>query len=326
MKNSFSFLLTTRVLWIPPVLISYLTFRSFLSFPQTLQHKDFSSGANCTVTHLRQQSTEDDLPSVTAIIPFDKWARRGAILQAIRSVVNQTYRGRVDTVVVDTSSDPGAKELDSINFGKPVHILHVQPLNGTWAGFPRNVGILHATSDYVAFLDSDDVWFPNKLEVQFEFMRVYNLFDFVTSETVYPVRCRLAINESAKTSIWTDWTLEEMLASPWGHGQVYREVLGNIRGRSNNFMVKDGASLPAIHDMEMIDWHNCATTSSVLVKRSLLTEKGLHFKNTMRHSEDWDLWKRIVRVGEVKMGYLSQPTIAMDYTCHGGAATNYAAR
>ena len=274
----------------------------------------------------QEHSHEEEFPSVTAIIPFHKWARRDAILQAITSVVQQTYRGRVETIVVDTSNDPHAYELDSVPFARPVHVLHTNPPPGTWAGYPRNIGIRNATTEYVAFLDSDDVWFPTKLDLQFQFMKLYNQYDFVASDSVSPLRCRLIYHPNG-SSTWTDWTIDELLVSPWTHAERFQKFMGKkpmTKLHHHHSPVLDGASLPAIFDSDLVEWHNVAATSSVMIRRSMLMDHqvGL-FNETRNHGEDYDLWKRIMRIKGMRMGFLSRPTIALDYACHGGAGTKY---
>ena len=256
----------------------------------------------------------DGWPSVAVIIPIHNWERRNALLQAIRSVVNQTYQGRLETIVVDTSMDPRANELDELRFPRPVHITHVKPPKGTWSGFPRNVGIRAAKNfEYVAFQDSDDVWFPNKLELQFQFMKFYNT-SFVTSDFVLPKRCRL--RPHIKGAIWKDWSLDEMLESPWGNGGEYR-----LQEKGNPLL--DWAYLPPLANLKLLEWGNFASTSSVVIRRSVLIDHALLFNETQPYAEDWDLWKRILGVSGMKMGYLSRPTFALDHYCHGGASTNY---
>ena len=260
-------------------------------------------------------------PSVAVIIPFNKWARRDALLQSIRSIVDQTYQGHLETIVVDTSMDPRAEELDKISFQRPVRIIHVQPPKDTWAGFPRNVGI-HAAKDfeYVAFQDSDDVWFRNKLELQFQFMNVFNSV-FSTSDFVLPKRCRQSRQNGA--TIWRDWSEEEMMASPIGNGGEYRTWIGSQQGS----LIKDGAYIPAMVDIRLMEFSNLASTSSVVIKRSVLIDNNLLFDEKISDGkEDWELWKRIMRVAKIEMGYLSRPTFALDRVCHGGLPTAYQKR
>jgi glycosyltransferase involved in cell wall biosynthesis len=85
------------------------------------------------------------------------------LLRAINSVLLQTYQEFEIIVVVDRP-DPGTvNALQSVDDSR-VHLTqHPYPLTAAGA---RNVGAAHATGDWVAFLDDDDEWLPNKLEKQ----------------------------------------------------------------------------------------------------------------------------------------------------------------
>jgi glycosyltransferase involved in cell wall biosynthesis len=95
---------------------------------------------------------------VSVIIPA--FNSRDYILEAIDSVRNQTLRAHEIIVVDDGSSDGSVELLRSIDDV----ILVAQSNNGPSSA--RNAGVRVATGELIAFLDSDDLWFPKKLEVQ----------------------------------------------------------------------------------------------------------------------------------------------------------------
>lgn len=82
------------------------------------------------------------------------------VLRAINSVLNQTYKAK-EIIVIDDGSTDGTETLfpmDGVTYHKVKH-----------SGFPgdiRNIGVEYSTGEYLAFLDSDDTWFENKLEKQ----------------------------------------------------------------------------------------------------------------------------------------------------------------
>lgn len=75
------------------------------------------------------------------------------IVDALRSVVAQTYQPHEIIVVDDVSSDDSVEKIQSC--GIKVKLLHTQRANGAGA---RNVGIRQVTGDWIAFLDADDIW------------------------------------------------------------------------------------------------------------------------------------------------------------------------
>jgi glycosyltransferase involved in cell wall biosynthesis len=83
------------------------------------------------------------------------------VRQAVESVLNQTYRDFEYIVVDDGSSDGTAEVLKS--FGDRIHYIRKENKGVASA---RNHGIRKSSGDYIAILDSDDAWMPNKLERQ----------------------------------------------------------------------------------------------------------------------------------------------------------------
>jgi glycosyltransferase involved in cell wall biosynthesis len=100
-----------------------------------------------------------DLPSVSVVIPT--YNRAGVICRAIASALIQLLAGDEIVVVDDGSKDRTHAIVAS--FGPQVKYV---PTTNGGAGRARNIGIDHARGDLVAFLDSDDEWFPGKLAVQ----------------------------------------------------------------------------------------------------------------------------------------------------------------
>lgn len=100
-------------------------------------------------------------PMISVIIPT--YNRVTVITRAIRSVQKQTYQDFEIIVVDDGSTDDTEKVIHSFNESRITYIKHERNLNGAVA---RNTGINVAKGRYIAFLDSDDEWLPEKLEKQ----------------------------------------------------------------------------------------------------------------------------------------------------------------
>lgn len=86
------------------------------------------------------------------------------IQEAITSVINQTFRDWELIVVDDGSSDDTCEKIKSIN-DKRIRLIELGKNSGLPA-VPRNVGIRAARGEFIAFLDGDDIWLPEKLEKQ----------------------------------------------------------------------------------------------------------------------------------------------------------------
>lgn len=105
-----------------------------------------------------------DHPLVSVIIPTHD--RLALLMEAIGSVRAQRY-APVELIVVDDGSTDGTWERLRAEPGlRPLRIDHTgRP------GAVRNAGVAVATGDYLAFLDSDDLWMPDKLALQMELLR-----------------------------------------------------------------------------------------------------------------------------------------------------------
>jgi GT2 family glycosyltransferase len=102
---------------------------------------------------------------VSVIIPTHDRLRM--LQDAIDSVLAQTYRD-FELIVVDDGSDDGTAEKIPARYGSAVRVL-AQARRGVAAA--RNLGVKCSRGTYLAFLDSDDMWRPRKLESQMGFMQ-----------------------------------------------------------------------------------------------------------------------------------------------------------
>ena len=123
---------------------------------------------NKLVTLLQVKSPENS--SVTAIIPAFRSEK--VVIRAIESVLSQS--SPVDEIiVVDDASDDGTAQVVrdfAINHSQIRLIVNNQNLG---PGQSRNVAWNLATSEYLAFLDADDTWHPQKIELQREWFRAH---------------------------------------------------------------------------------------------------------------------------------------------------------
>ncbi len=98
-------------------------------------------------------------PTVSVIIPTYNYG--SFIGEAIESVLAQTFPVS-EIVVVDDGSSDNTEEVVG-KFGNKVK--YIKQKNGG-VGLARNTGVKHSTGEFIAFLDADDIWLPQKLERQ----------------------------------------------------------------------------------------------------------------------------------------------------------------
>lgn len=96
-----------------------------------------------------------------------------SIERTVRSVAQQTFPPLEHIVVDDGSSDDTALIIERL--AREIPHLRVIRQKNLGAGAARNAGIAAASGTYIAFLDSDDLWLPAKLERQIAFMEAENI-------------------------------------------------------------------------------------------------------------------------------------------------------
>lgn len=105
----------------------------------------------------------NELPKVSVIIPF--YNGKQWLYEAIESVLTQTYPN-IEIILVNDGSKEDITELIEKYAGKIRYFY--QTNKGVAAA--RNWGMSQASGDFIAFLDSDDIWLPQKTEKQVRFM------------------------------------------------------------------------------------------------------------------------------------------------------------
>lgn len=100
---------------------------------------------------------------VSVIIPL--YNRQNTIVRAVESVLNQTYKNIEIIIVDDCSSDDGCKIIENkYKHNDSIHLIKLKKNSG--ACVARNVGIEAAKGKYIGFLDSDDYYYKDKIEIQ----------------------------------------------------------------------------------------------------------------------------------------------------------------
>jgi len=165
------------------------------------------SGPPPTTSH-----SERPAPRVSVVTPA--YCSASFISQTLDSVFAQTFKDYEVIVINDGSPDTAELEAVLQRYADRIHYLK-QPNKGPSAA--RNTGIRHARGEFVAFLDSDDIWLPNYLEVQVRFLESH-------PEADASIANALLFGERAEETTWTMLknggsgvlTFDEMLRRPGG--------------------------------------------------------------------------------------------------------------
>lgn len=124
------------------------------------------------------------------------------IIKTVKSIVNQSFKNWRIIIIDDASTDRTLTILKIFykKLIKKKKIYIVKNLVNKGQGYCRNIGIKFSKSKYIAFIDSDDLWFKKKLEKQIKFMVKKNyLFTYTDYKVLkknksYNIYCPLNFN------------------------------------------------------------------------------------------------------------------------------------
>ena len=233
--------------------------------------------------------------SISVVIPtFNRAQWLAACLQ---SVVSQTRQAAEVIVVDDGSNDDSKSVIDSFPMVKYIK----QENRGPSAA--RNAGAKLARGNWLAFLDSDDRWLPDKLQQQVEFLNNNSDYKSVYTDEIW-IRSGVRVNQKNKHRKYG--------------GQIYRNCLPLcIISPSSILLEKDlffqlgcfDENLPACEDYDL--WLRLAVQEIVgFIDKPLIVKNGGHadqlsrqwgldkyrvialekmLKNTLLHGEDWNM-------------------------------------
>lgn len=190
------------------------------------------------------------------VIPTYNCARY--LPQAIDSVLAQTFPV-MEILVVDDGSTDGTEGMIRARYGAPVRYVR-QANAGPSAA--RNRGILEARGEVIAFLDADDVWFPQALAQVAQCLDRHPRVGLVTAD-------KEVIDTEGRT-----------MEASWWTKQKQAEALYGLQGRP----IEDAVA-------RLLET-NFINTSLAFVRTGILQEVGL-FDENIRFGEDLELWLRI---------------------------------
>jgi len=206
---------------------------------------------------------------VSVIIPT--YNRAEFIVKSIESVLSQT-RPVDEIIVVDDGSTDNTKQVINSKFGK--HVKYVWQENAGPAA-ARNTGIRYSTGDWLALIDSDDVWTPHKNERECNFISENSGTEFLFSHMGVFFNDNI---DSAKKEIKNERVCK------------YFETNNKDAKESFSYLIEE----------------NIVPTSSTFFKKECLNRTGT-FNENLKSGEDLDLWLRLSLY--CKVGFLNEVLI-----------------
>ncbi len=216
-------------------------------------------------------------PFVSVILPT--YNRAHLLPRAIQSVLNQQYENLQIVVVDDGSTDDTPAVVASI--GDP-RIDYVRFEQNRGIGSARHEGVSRARGEFIAFIDSDDVWLPGKLELQVHLFKKHLHLDLIFGNY-------LNINYVAGT----------------------REL-----GFDKDEIRLNGLAAEPLEDgvWEILSGYQQATlersfmATPTVMFRAGLTEAAGNFEPSLSGPEDFEFWWRLAAHG-ARFAYTEQPLI-----------------
>ncbi|MCA9456064.1 MAG: glycosyltransferase family 2 protein [Nitrospira sp.] len=195
------------------------------------------------------------MPSLISVV-IPAYNAEVFIGQTIQSVLDQTYPWH-EIIVVDDGSTDSTKEALK-RFEGRIRYLHQQNKGPSAA---RNTGIQSAKGDFICFLDADDLWIPEKLEVQLAFMEANPDIALVCSD-------------------YEEFNEEAIVLSSF------------LAEKHHMFPTCPIVAGPLDNAFEKLVFENFVGTPTVMLRKSCLEKAGV-FDEEIRSVEDRDLWLRI---------------------------------
>jgi glycosyltransferase involved in cell wall biosynthesis len=177
------------------------------------------------------------------------------VCEAIDSVLNQSCRVSEIIVVDDASSDDSVERIQRINDERITLITLNENLGGAEA---LNIGIARTTGSLVAICNSDDVWEPNKLELQSEILRQYPEVGFVFTDVTWVGKA----------------------------GGRIKPPFGNVFAQSNKTRFQ--------WMRQLFEQGNCLCHPSILARREMYGATP-NYDNRLRQLPDYKMWLQMLQ-------------------------------
>jgi glycosyltransferase involved in cell wall biosynthesis len=160
------------------------------------------------------------VPKVSVIIPT--FNRKEFLRSAIQSVLNQTLRN-FEIIVVDDGSAEDVRTI--VNGFQNNRIKYLRHEKNKGEAAARNTGIINSRGEYIAFLDDDDTWFPEKLSLQ------TSLLEKTTMSTGAVYTGYLAVDHVSHRTLYKK--------VPEKKGNVYKDLLvKNLIGTPSTVLIR----------------------------------------------------------------------------------------
>lgn len=207
------------------------------------------------------------MPLVSIIIPM--YNAEKYIEETLTSLKNQTYDNYEVIIVDNASTDNSVSVAQKMSSYFESFLIFQSEVNSGGPAKPRNIGVNKASGEYIAFLDSDDLWHEEKLLIQLTLMTEKN-YNFTCTS-------KLLIDEDSN--------------------KFERKIDKILPGKTGSYSIAD------------LIRRNHITTSSVVVKRDLLMQFPFDESSAIACVEDYLLWLNLLNLAECNFYHIKEPLV-----------------
>ncbi len=220
-------------------------------------------------------------PMVSVIIPT--WNRQNTIGKCLESVLNQTYKD-YEIIVADDGSTDETVEIVQKYADKHENIILLELKNNSKTpAVPRNRAFEKSSGKWIAFLDSDDYWLPNKLEIQMAF--IYESSNDNRSIEAVATNANTISSNGENHGKYINLKADHKSKFFFVHDET---VSGGVKSVGYTSYIFD------YHFLTSLKNENPIITSSVIVSRKLFEDvKGMPEEISARGVEDFTTWVKI---------------------------------
>jgi glycosyltransferase involved in cell wall biosynthesis len=254
---------------------------------------------------------------VSVIIPT--YNRAHIIQRCIDSALSQTYPN-LEIVVVDDGSKDNTKEIIDTHYSDNPKVNYFSKQNGGVSS-ARNLGLSVAKGEFVAFLDSDDFWMPEKIDLQVKCLQKHPDVGLVWTEFFACDLQGKVIHERYLRKMYGAYRFFPTPMNIFSKQFTLNTLIPNKAAEAMFYYVG--------HIYSPMALGNLVHTSTVVIRKHLIDKAG-GFDETFSVAEDYDLYLRISALTEAAfideplMGYCINEDDALTSKKHHLAiATNY---
>jgi len=214
------------------------------------------------------------MDKVSVIIPT--FNRFKYLLNAIKSIKEQTYK-QIEIIVINDCSNE--KEYYEYNWEENgITIIHLEKntkeiFGYACAGYVRKKGIDISSGLYIAFCDDDDIWFPNKIELQMDNMK--------------KTGCQMSATDGLIGNGIYDSSKQYPIYNAEYYYNTIQEIFKN-KGSNLNY------GFPTIWDLNFLKIHNCVVASSAIVNKNILVTYNCLENEPNGSGDDYRIWLKVL--------------------------------